>query len=219
MSPCAWCRLELVEDGRFCSRRCRQAAFRARRRRTTVAAPGAAPGLRFCFGDPPYLGLANRYYRKELICAEVDHALLIAKMAGYDGWALSCSEASLLQVLKLCPPGVHVGPWVKPIGVPPATFGRHTAWEPVIFYGGRAARPGVRDWLQAQPARKWGTLPGRKPLAFAAWVFDMLGMIPGDELIDMFPGTGGISRAWREISRGLNLPIAGRRARAQRLGA
>jgi hypothetical protein len=204
------------EDARFCSRRCRQAAFRARRRRTTVAAPGAAPGLRFLYLDPPYPNLARRYYKRERLCAEVDHSKLIRLAAGFDGWALSTSEAALRSVLELCPPGVHVGPWVKPIGVPPATFGRHTAWEPVIFFGGRAARPGVRDWLSAQPARMWGKLPGRKPLAFAAWVFDMLGMIPGDELLDAFPGTGGISRAWSEISRGLNLPVDGRRHRIQR---
>ncbi len=41
---------------------------------------------------------------------------------------------------------------------------------------------------------------GRKPVAFCAWLFDLLGMVPGDELVDLFPGTGAVTRAWRELS-------------------
>jgi hypothetical protein len=59
----------------------------------------------------------------------------------------------------------------------------------------------LRDWLRAQPARNGGNLPGRKPLAFCAFLFAALGMIPGDELIDLFPGTGIVSRAWKNLSR------------------
>ena len=36
----------------------------------------------------------------------------------------------------------------------------------------------------------------QKPAAFANWVFQLLGARPGDELHDLFPGSGGISRAW-----------------------
>jgi hypothetical protein len=42
---------------------------------------------------------------------------------------------------------------------------------------------------------------GRKPLAFCAFLFEQLGMLPGDELADLFPGTGIVSRAWAELSR------------------
>jgi predicted methyltransferase len=52
------------------------------------------------------------------------------------------------------------------------------------------------------PARGEGTLPGRKPIAFCAWLFDLLGMRPGDILIDLFPGTGIVTRAWAEVSSG-----------------
>jgi hypothetical protein len=38
---------------------------------------------------------------------------------------------------------------------------------------------------------------GAKPAAFCWWVFDLLGALPGDELVDLFPGSGGIGRAWR----------------------
>lgn len=66
--------------------------------------------------------------------------------------------------------------------------------------GGRQRPPGVRDFLSAQPARGAGTLPGRKPLSFAAWLFGCLGMQPGDTLDDLYPGTGVISRAWASLS-------------------
>lgn len=40
---------------------------------------------------------------------------------------------------------------------------------------------------------------GRKPIAFAAWLFGLLGAVPGDELADLFPGTGVIGRAWESF--------------------
>jgi len=43
-------------------------------------------------------------------------------------------------------------------------------------------------------------LPGRKPIAFCAWLFDLLGMIRSDDFDDLFPGTGQVGRAWREVS-------------------
>jgi hypothetical protein len=41
-----------------------------------------------------------------------------------------------------------------------------------------------------------GSDPSR-PVAFCWWLFDLLGALPGDELVDLFPGSGGIGRAWR----------------------
>lgn len=154
------------------------------------------------YADPPYPGLAARYYAKETTFAgEVDHAELLRALADrYDGWALSTSAKTLRIVLPLCPPEARVCAWVKPIGASPRTFGVHNSWEPLIVVPGRQLRPGKRDWLAAQPARRGGTLMGRKPLAFCAWLFELLGLLPGDELIDLFPGTGVITRAWRELS-------------------
>jgi hypothetical protein len=91
--------------------------------------------------------------------------------------------------------------WLKPIGACTLTHGLHNCWEPLIVVGGRQRRPGVRDWTVAQPARGGGSLPGRKPIAFCAWLFDCLGMQLGDELVDLFPGTGIVS-AWSELSAG-----------------
>lgn len=207
---CAWCgtRRSSRSDARYCSRRCRQAAFRLRRRRDPSfsdrsATPASGPGLIFAYADPPYPGLSAKYYRHEPTYAgEVDHAALIASLtaAGYSGWALSTSSAALRDVLPLCPSSARVCAWVKPIGVPNATYGLHSRWEALIVVGGRSRQPAVRDWLRAQPARGWGELMGRKPLAFCAWLFDCLGMIAGDQLVDLFPGTGAVSRAWAELS-------------------
>ena len=41
---------------------------------------------------------------------------------------------------------------------------------------------------------------GAKPAGFCWWLFDLLGALPGDELVDLFPGSGGIGRAWRLYS-------------------
>lgn len=87
---------------------------------------------------------------------------------------------------------------IKPHPVPAATHGPHNAWEPLLVWPARRLRPGKRDWLQALPARGGGTLPGRKPIAFAAFLFEMLGALPCDTLADLYPGTGIIGNAWRE---------------------
>jgi hypothetical protein len=204
MWVCEWCGRQLARaraTARFCGRKCRQSAFRIRRRRLTVAQ--ADRPMRMAYADPPYPGMAKRFYGGESSYAgEVDHQRLIASLsAEYDGWALSTSAKTLREVLSLCPLKARVCAWVKPIGVSPRTAGLHNTWEPLIVVAGRSLRPGKRDWLAAQPARGGGKLMGRKPLAFCAWLFDLLGMLPGDEFMDVFPGTGIVGRAWRELSR------------------
>jgi len=201
---CDWCRSAIATTrpaARFDSQRCRQAAFRLRRRsQLEVTVAGRA---RFAYADPPYPGTARRWYADQPdYRGEVDHAALVASLtaAAYAGWALSTSAKALRDVLPLCPPRARVCAWVKPHGASPLTFGMHNCWEPVIVVAGRQRRPGVRDWLSALPARGGGELPGRKPIAFCAWLFQLLGMQPGDELVDLFPGTGIVGAAWRELS-------------------
>jgi hypothetical protein len=158
--------------------------------------------MRIAYADPPYPGKAARYYEgREGYAGEVDHYRLVLSLAtSYDGWALSTGAYALRELLPFCPPEARVCPWVKPNGVSGQSLGMHNAWEPVIVMPARRLRGGVRDWLRAKPARGGGDLPGRKPLAFCGWLFDLLGMLPGDELVDLFPGTGIVSRAWRELS-------------------
>ena len=159
--------------------------------------------MRFAYADPPYVGQARRHYG----CTEINHELLIAHLeAGFpDGWALSCGSPSLRALLPLCPSDVRVGSWVKPFasfkpGVNPAF-----AWEPVIFRGGRKRRRDedtVRDFVVANITLRRGT-HGAKPREFCVWIFDLLGMRPGDELVDIFPGSGAVTDAWKYLQLGL----------------
>lgn len=166
--------------------------------------------MRCAYADPPYMGQAKKHYGSEASYAgEVDHKDLIAQLAlSYpDGWALSCSTPSLRTLLPWCPPDVRIGAWVKPFhifkkGVRPAY-----AWEPVIFRGGRnqghqppekggeATTP--RDWVSANITLRKG-LVGAKPETFCYWLFDLLNLQRGDELVDLFPGSGAVSDAWEK---------------------
>lgn len=58
-------------------------------------------------------------------------------------------------------------------------------------------RPGNRT---TDPAR----VVGAKPAAFIRWVFDLLGALPGDEFVDVFPGSGGVGRAWELYCGGVS---------------
>ena len=78
-----------------------------------------------------------------------------------------------------------------------------------MFAGGRrvvSARPG-QDAL-SHHARPRTTDPGRvigaKPAVFASWLFQLLGATPWGTLDDLFPGSGGVARAWKlfqQVSR------------------
>ena len=37
---------------------------------------------------------------------------------------------------------------------------------------------------------------GAKPMEFCWWIFDLLGMEPGDEFHDVFPGSGAVGKAY-----------------------
>jgi hypothetical protein len=152
--------------------------------------------LRIAYADPPYPGMAHFYD-----CPEVDHGALVRELCEQfpDGWALSTASTTLQQVIALCPPDVRVGAWVKPFasfkpGVNPAY-----AWEPVIFRGGRKRErdePTVRDWCAVNITLR-RNFTGAKPEAFCWWVFELMGLRSGDELVDLFYGSGAVTRAWQ----------------------
>lgn len=162
--------------------------------------------MRVAYADPPYIGKAKKHYGKHADYAgEVDQAALIAHLVTDfpDGWALSCNSNDLRQLLPLCPVGVRVGAWVKPF----ATFKKGVnpvyAWEPVLYCGGRkkGLENAAFDWVRSVPAQLG--FVGAKPEAFCFWLFLLLRMEPGDELVDLFPGTGGVTRAWEKWQRQL----------------
>lgn len=163
--------------------------------------------IRVAFADPPYLGCGRKHYRRHHRHAGVWDSLdayrrLLDRLVGEfaDGWALCCSSPSLRDLLPLCPPDVRIGAWTKPFcifkpGVPIAY-----AWEPLIFTGGRPRPkrgPTIRDYVSANVMIRTG-LPGSKPPAFCRWVFELLGLQPGDQVVDLFPGTRVVTRTWRE---------------------
>ena len=147
--------------------------------------------MKFAYADPPYIGQAKKLYKMP----EVDHKELLEDLLPYDGWALSCSSPSLQELLPLCPDDVRVMAWVKPFAVFKPNVNPAYAWEPVIVRGGRKRGrdiPTVRDWVSVNITLKKG-LVGAKPPDFCTWLFRVLNIQPGDEFVDVFPGTGIVS--------------------------
>lgn len=170
--------------------------------------------MRVAYADPPYLGCCAKYqHRHDDGCWNdlATHAGLIQRLCTEfpDGWAMSASSPSLRRILPLCPDDVRVASWVKSFcafkkGVRPAY-----AWEPVIFRGGRNAHhpPPVKGGKQTTPkdfhvapiTLKEG-LTSAKPESVCRWILDLLNVQSGDEVVDLFPGTGIMGRTYAAIA-------------------
>jgi hypothetical protein len=150
--------------------------------------------MRIAYADPPYLGCANKYPEKK----EVDHVELIAQLQTYDAWALSCHSPSLKVLLPMCPDNVRVAAWVKPFCTFKVNVNPAYAWEPVLFVPLKRDRyvDTVRDWVISNITLKKGVV-GAKPTDFCFWLFELLGAGEQDELDDLFPGTGIVSKCWQ----------------------
>lgn len=46
----------------------------------------------------------------------------------------------------------------------------------------------VHDFLVCSPVMK-AAIVGQKPLDFMFWIFELVGLEPGDEFVDLFPGS------------------------------
>lgn len=179
----------------------------------TTPNPAYVAPMRFAYADPPYLGCCRLYdhHHPDGLCWDdlSTHAALIDRLGqDYpDGWAMSATSGSLRQLLPLCPTDVRVAAWVKPFhafkkGVRPAY-----AWEPVIFRGGRnvghkppekgGKQTTPRDWVSCNITLRKG-LTGAKPPAVCEWIADLLNVLPGDEMDDLFPGTGVMGEVMAE---------------------
>lgn len=159
--------------------------------------------MRFAYADPPYVGKARKHYGRD--AHEVNHPILIGTLVDQypDGWALSCSSPSLRQLLPLCPPDVRVLAWVKPFVPYKKGVGVAHGWEPVILRGGRPRtreEGTVNDWVRIPASMQTGLI-GAKPATFCYWLFQVLNAQVGDELDDLFPGTGIVGRAWKSWQR------------------
>jgi hypothetical protein len=159
--------------------------------------------MRFAYADPPYLGCCKLYdHRHEAPYGCWDerreHGLLLESLDDqYDGWAYSMTSTSLQTILPLAPRGTRVGAWAKPFAAFKANVRIAYTWEPVLFKPGRDSSkdgaPVGRDHLTESITMRKG-LTGAKPERFCRWIADLLGYVEGDDLVDIFPGTGVMGR-------------------------
>lgn len=156
--------------------------------------------VRLAYADPPYIGCSTRYAHPDAVRWDdaARHVELAWKLeAEYDGWALSASSPSLRAILPYVPERTRVASWVKPF----AAFKRNVrvayTWEPVLFAPGRDSSkdgaPVTRDHLSEVITLRRG-LVGAKPHGYCTWVLDLLGYVEGDDVTDLFPGTGIMGR-------------------------
>lgn len=160
--------------------------------------------MKIAYADPPYIGCAHLYKDHPDYAGEVAHVELVERlMSEFDGWVLHAS-ATPQSMAVLAPlvekTGARWMSWVKGF----AAFKRNVsvayAWEPVIVKAARkpvvSKRLVMRDWIQESITLKRG-LTGAKPEKVCHWAFEMVGAHPDDDLHDLFPGTGAVSKAWQ----------------------
>jgi hypothetical protein len=159
--------------------------------------------MRLAYADPPYLGCCLKYgHRHDLYgCWDVPdaHAHLVKNLVKDfpDGWALSTSAKGLPTYLAACPPAARTAIWHVTNSPHPGNMGRWWwAWEAVIVWGGRREVPVVRNVFTGHaPSGYFGNeITGQKTEGFCRWVLNLLGYLDGDELVDLYPGSGVMGR-------------------------
>jgi hypothetical protein len=169
--------------------------------------------VRIAYADPPYLGccaLYDHHHESPYSCWDLidTHQLLIENLAQYDGWVLHGTSSSLKYLAPLLPDDARIMAWTKPF----AAFKRNVsvayAWEPVIVKAARkpevTGREVMRDFVSESITLKRGFM-GAKPERVCTWAFEIVGAYGDDELIDLFPGSGAVERAWKKWQ--MRLPL------------
>lgn len=169
--------------------------------------------MKLGYADPPYIGCAHLYKDHPDFNGEVDHKELIDRLENeFDGWVLHAS-ATPTSMAALAPLVAKTDArwmvWTKGF----AAFKRNVsvayAWEPVIVKPARkpvvSKRLVMRDWIQESITLRRG-LTGVKPEAVCHWGFEVMGALPSDDLTDLYPGTGAVSRAWATWRGKFTLP-------------
>jgi hypothetical protein len=159
--------------------------------------------VRVAFADPPYLGQGKKRYAAHHDEAHIwddpqTHRLLIERLESeYDGFALCASSTTLHDLLPMFSTTPRIASWVKPFAAFKPNVRIAYTWEPVLFREARrSSKEGAfvnRDHLSEPITMKKG-LVGAKPERFCRWVLDLVGWVPGDEVDDLFPGTGVMGR-------------------------
>lgn len=178
--------------------------------------------MKIGYADPPYIGCAHLYRDHPDYAGEVDHAALIERLeAEFDGWVLHAaatarSMATLGPLVE--PTKARWCSWRKGFAAFKAGVPVAYAWEPVIVKAARkpvvSKRLVMRDWIETVDVEddvkcsitlKRG-LTGAKPEKVCHWAFELLGARPEDELHDLFPGTGAVTKAWKTWQGKFTLP-------------
>lgn len=160
--------------------------------------------MKLAYADPPYPGCAHLYRDHPDHAGEVNHVDLFHDLKEYDGWVLHTASTTLDVVLRCAEVTLtrnfRIMAWVKPFAAFKANVSVAYAWEPVLV---KACRKPVvdksmvwRDWV-SEPITLQRGLTGAKPEAVCHWAFNVAGMEPDDELIDLYPGSGAVTRAWQ----------------------
>lgn len=117
---------------------------------------------------------------------------------------------------------IRIAAWVKSFGAFKKGVRPAYMWEPVIFRGGRNPANGHRhdppekngkqntpkDFFISDlesPAIKESItlkkgLTGAKPEAVCRWILELLNTQPGDEVVDLYPGTGIMGRVVDQLN-------------------
>jgi hypothetical protein len=180
--------------------------------------------MKLCIADPPYLGRAVRWYGEggcgygngvnqadnhpEAYLWDIPetHKQLVRDLErDYDGWAIAMSVHSLSTYLEVVETesrnGIRVCVWHKPAAV---TSGNRVtnSWEPVLIRmpasrkGWKSGGVRTSDVMTCNPLRSG--FVGSKPKEWTHWVLDLLGYQEGDEVTDLFHGSGAVSQAIKE---------------------
>jgi hypothetical protein len=181
--------------------------------------------MKLCIADPPYLGRAVRWYGENgcgdgygknqadnhpdahLWDKRETHQNLVKQLENeFDGWAIAMSVHSLSTYLEIVETdsrnGIRVCVWYKPSAV---TSGNRITnnWEPVLIRvpqtrkGWLSNCPRVSDVLIANSPRKG--FRGAKPIEWTHWILDLLGYCDDDQIVDLFPGSGAVTEALRQL--------------------
>lgn len=165
------------------------------------------------YADPPYIGCAHLYRDQPEYAGEVDHARLVDRLQSeFDGWVLHAA-ATPESIATLAPLVASTGArwmsWVKGFAAFKKNVSVAYAWEPVIVKPARkpvvSKRLVMRDWVECSITLKRG-LTGAKPEKVCHWAFEMVGARPEDDMVDLYPGTGAVSAAWRTWQMKFALP-------------
>lgn len=176
--------------------------------------------MRLAIADPPYLGRAVRWYG-ENGCGDgygknqadnhpeaaiwdqpETHKKLVKDLFNeFEGFAIAMTVHSLSTYLEVAETdsrnGVRIGVWHKPSAYPSGSrIGNY--WEPVLFYipkdrRGRKSGAPVKDIFTCPPLRS--NFVGAKPPEWTHWVLSVLGYQDGDEVVDLYEGSGAVSNA------------------------